>query len=187
MLFRRMSMIVGLMALTLGNPPVLAQSNNPSNFPSTPEPMMMGQMPGGGQGMDGEMGGPGGRMLEQLDLSDTQKQQMQDIRDSYQDRIEPLQERLRTQQDELRDLMAGNASDSEIRTKHNEVLSLRQELGNLHFESMLEVRNVLTESQRAEMAELMENRRGQGGPGIGQNNNPQGQGRPNRNGNRPQR
>jgi periplasmic protein CpxP/Spy len=173
MLFRRMSIVVGLMALTLGNPPILAQSNSPSNVPFSPNRMDMAQSHGGGGNR--EMGeGYKERMFEQLNLTDAQKQQLQDIRQRYGNQMQPLHESLRNQQNELRQLMAGNASDGEIRAKHNEVLTIRQQLGNLHFESMLEMRNILDADQRAQLAQVMENHR-QGRWNRRNNDNSQGQ------------
>lgn len=184
MLFRRMSIIVGLAALTLGNPPVLAQSNTPSSQPVPPQPMMMDAFPGGDQPMmmdDEQPGGGGDRMLEQLNLSDAQKNEIQSIRQRYREQMQPLHEQLRTQQDQLRDLLAGTATDSQIRTQHNQVLETRQKLGNLHFESMLEVRNVLDQNQRSQLAQMMEQHQhqhqGQGRRRGDNINNPQGQGR----------
>jgi periplasmic protein CpxP/Spy len=174
MLFRRMSIVAGLMALTLGNPPILAQSNSPSNVPFSSNRMDMAQSRIRGNKEMGE--GYKERMFEQLNLSDAQRQQLQDIRQRYSDEIQPLHENLRNQQDELRQLMAGNASDGEIRAKHNEVLTIRQQLGNLHFESMLEMRNVLDTNQRAQLAQVMENHR-QGRWNRRNNDNYQGQGR----------
>lgn len=172
MLFRRLSMITGLVALTLGNPPVLAQLNTPLTFSLNhhSNPTMMAQINGGmdhqmmnGDDDDAQGGqrGMGGRMLERLNLTDSQRQQIETIRQRYQDQMQPVQQQLITQQNELRDLMAGNASDSEIRTKHNQVLATRQELGNLHFDSMLEIRNILNADQRQQLSQMMENHRNQ--------------------------
>jgi periplasmic protein CpxP/Spy len=180
MLFRQMSIIIGLTALTLGNPPVLAQSNTPSSQPLAPQPMMMNEFPEGGGGQawmdEDQPGGDHDRILEQLNLSDAQKQEIQSIRQRYREQMQPLHEQLRTQQDQLRDLLAGTATDDAIRTQHNQVLETRQKLGNLHFESMLEVRNVLDQNQRNQLAQFMEQHHGQGRRRDGNRNNPQGQG-----------
>jgi len=102
----------------------------------------------------------GDRLMESLNLSDQQKQELNAIRQKYQGQMDQLNTELRTRQDELRNLMAGNAGDNDIRAKHNQVASLRQQLGELRFNSMLESRKVLTPDQRQQFAQMMDGRRG---------------------------
>jgi Spy/CpxP family protein refolding chaperone len=59
---------------------------------------------------------------------------------------------------ELRDLMAGTASADQIRTKHQQLQQLRQQLEEVTFESTLASREVLTPDQRKQLAQLMEQR-----------------------------
>ena len=167
MLFRRISIVAGLMALTLGTPSVLAQLSNSSSISNSTDSMMIAQFQGSESGVNDDFmaqDGPRGRIMEELNLSDAQKQEIQSIRESYRPQMQPLHEQLRSEQDELKNLMSSNASDSAIRSQHNEVISIRQELGTLRFESMLEVRNVLDESQRNQLREFMEENRGSRGP-----------------------
>jgi Spy/CpxP family protein refolding chaperone len=56
-------------------------------------------------------------------------------------------------------MMAGTASVSDIRTKQQEVVRLREELGNVRFESMLEMRAVLTPEQRDRIGQMLHQRR----------------------------
>jgi Spy/CpxP family protein refolding chaperone len=100
-----------------------------------------------------------GKFLEQLNLSEPQKQQISSIRQKYRGQIEQLQEKARVTQKELFDMMAGTESVSAIRSKREEAASLREELGNLRFESMLEMREVLTPQQRAQVAQRLQQRR----------------------------
>lgn len=99
------------------------------------------------------------RLMESLNLNDQQKQELNAIRQKHQSQMETLSAQLRTRQDELRTLMSSNASDNEIRAKHQQVADLRQQLGELRFESMLESRKVLTPDQRKQFAQLMDERR----------------------------
>jgi Spy/CpxP family protein refolding chaperone len=55
--------------------------------------------------------------------------------------------------------MVGNASEGTIRAQHEVVQDQALELADLRFESMLEIREILTPAQRAQAAELMEERR----------------------------
>ncbi|MGL5034546.1 MAG: Spy/CpxP family protein refolding chaperone [Microcystaceae cyanobacterium] len=96
------------------------------------------------------------RMMEQLNLSAQQKQDIDAIRQKFQGQTKPLQEQLRKQMEELRTMMDGAATSESIRTKHSQVMALRQQLGNLRFEGMLESRDVLTVEQRKQFAQLMQ-------------------------------
>ncbi|AGF51479.1 sll0858 [Synechocystis sp. PCC 6803] len=117
----------------------------------------------------GNKKGGQGQWMESLDLTDSQKQQLEAIRQKYQGQMQSLSEQMRTSQNELRTLMSGNGSDSEIRAKHNQVANLRQQLGELRFNSMLESRQVLTPEQRQKFSQLMQERRNsrQGRRGMG--------------------
>ncbi|MGH2412632.1 MAG: Spy/CpxP family protein refolding chaperone, partial [Microcystaceae cyanobacterium] len=92
-------------------------------------------------------------------LSEDQKKQQVSIRQKYKDQISQKMQSLRTLQQELRTMMAGETSATDIRAKHTEVAKLDQELSNLRFESMLEMREVLTPEQRSQFAQIMKQRR----------------------------
>jgi len=113
----------------------------------------------GDRGNRNEPGGRRGRFLEQLNLSEAQMQEIQAIRESYAPEMRELGEQMRTERQELRQLMVGNADDGEIRSQHDRVLDLHQSMAEMRFESMLEIRNVLTPEQRQEWSELVEQRR----------------------------
>lgn len=109
-----------------------------------------------------------GDIMEALDLSQAQKEELQSIRNQYQPRLMEKQEALFEAHQTLREMMIeDNASTSEIRTQHEQVQDLRQEMSDLRFESMLEMREVLTPEQREEFAQLMEERRAGRGRGRG--------------------
>ena len=60
--------------------------------------------------------------------------------------------------------MQGNASEDQLRSKHQEIANLRQQMGNIRFESMLEMRKILTAEQRQKLAQFLQQRRqGRGG------------------------
>jgi periplasmic protein CpxP/Spy len=99
------------------------------------------------------------RFFEQLNLSSTQKQQMASIRQQYKPQIEQLQNKAQVAQEELFAMMAGTDPADEIREKRQEAVEARQELGDARFESMLEMREVLTPQQRQQLAKIMEERR----------------------------
>ncbi len=104
--------------------------------------------------------GPG-RLMQQLNLSKAQMQQLAAIRQKYQQQMVQLKEQLQTNREQLRQMMTGTESAEAIRDKHQEMSNLQRQMESLRFESMLEMRNVLTPEQRQEFAQLMQQHRQQ--------------------------
>jgi periplasmic protein CpxP/Spy len=99
------------------------------------------------------------RWIGELNLTPDQMQRMQGIRSRYENQISQRAQALRQAETELQGLMASNADSNQIRAKHNQVQTLRQQLAQIRFESMLEMREVLTPEQRRQLAERMNQRR----------------------------
>lgn len=128
--------------------------------------------------------GKRGDMLQQLNLTDAQKKQMAAIRQKYQGQMQALRKDMRSAHDKLGQLMASSASDNEIRAQYQKVEGMKQKLSALRFESMLEMRKVMTPEQRAQFQKMMQARHdrfrngpGNGpgmGPGMGSGNGPGG-------------
>jgi protein CpxP len=153
---------------------------------SSAEPLNPNAGPGArpNQGpMTQNSGGFGGGFMQQLNLNSEQQQQLQGIRAKYQDQIEQQRAAMETARQQLGELMASDASVERLRSQHNEVMRLQQEMANLRFESMLETRQVLTPEQRQELSQRVQERRNNNqqrprqGNGIG---NRQGNGMGNR-------
>lgn len=110
---------------------------------------------------------PGGSQegwLQQLNLSQTQIQRIQSIRNQYKDRISQKRQSLKQAQQELQALMQSNAAKNQVMDKFRQVQGLRQQLEELNFNSMLDIREVLTVEQRRQLSEQMQ-RRKRGGSG----------------------
>lgn len=163
MLLRRVPLIA-LLLLSLGGSVALADPNLQTGYESLVAQNQPNQ-PRRNRDRDGWM--------DKLNLSAEQRQQIQSIRDRNKDQFQQRQQALRQQMQELRDLMAGNGSTDQIRQKHQQIQSARQELDNLRFENMLAIRDVLTVDQRRQMAEMMQQKRGKmrnrGGDNMGIN------------------
>jgi protein CpxP len=101
--------------------------------------------------------------LKDLNLSPEQIQQIRQIRGQYQGRLTQQRQAVQQAQQELKDLMAGNASTEQVRQKFDQVQRLRDELTKTRMESMLAIRGVLNPEQRQKLAELMRQR----GSGLG--------------------
>jgi Spy/CpxP family protein refolding chaperone len=152
MSLRKTSFLVTLVCLLIGSSAALAESpSNPNLFPDYTISQRRGNWNG--------QGGKREKLIEQLNLSNTQQQQIAAIRQKYQGQMSQAKQNMRAAQQQLRDLMAGNGSEAQIRSKHDEVVKLRQELEQLRFQSMLEMREVLTPEQRNQLAQLMQQRR----------------------------
>jgi len=109
-----------------------------------------------------------GRWLEALNLSAEQTERIQSIREEAKQAMEPLREQLQQEREVLQSQLAGDtATDDQLRAQHQETEDLHQQMGVERFETMLEIRRVLTPEQRSQMAELMEQRRAQRGQGQG--------------------
>lgn len=97
-------------------------------------------------------------ILQQLNLSWLQKQRIKQIHRQYQQRILQKKSQLKSLQEQLTVMMAGTDSIAAIRAKNRELVLLRQKVGELHFESMLATREVLTPEQRQKFKEIIESR-----------------------------
>lgn len=137
------------LALLTGAPAALAEPLTTSR----PSPLLLAQNPGRGAGLDGEA------LLETLNLSDGQRQQLQSIRQQYQPRISERSRSLREARQELRRLLTGSASESAIRDQRARVERLEREVEDLRFQSLLEMREVLTPEQRRRFGEYVDQRR----------------------------
>lgn len=94
-----------------------------------------------------------------LNLSDQQMQQLGEIRKKYRPQMQNLAQQMQAKSQELNRMMQGNASESDLRRKHQEIANLRQQMGNIRFESMLEMRKILSTEQRQRLAQILQQRR----------------------------
>ncbi len=145
-----------------------------------------GPAPGGPEGNQGgqrerrgDRGGPGGGMLRDLNLSADQTQQLNQVREQFRARMQQQQAAIRNARQEMGRLMAGSASADQLRQQHSRLQAEMQKMGDLRFESMLAMREILTPAQRQQLAQRMQERGPggrHGGPGgwgqQGQPNNP---------------
>lgn len=157
MTIRQNSLVIALLALFVGGSVVLAEPLFKKNLNSD---QFVAQTPEGRMGKRGKFGQ--GRVLEELNLSEQQQQQLEAIKQKYQGQFQPLRENMRTLRQELQTMMTGTASNNQIRAKHQQLAASRQQMENLRFESMLEMREVLTPEQRSKFGQLMEQYRGKG-------------------------
>ena len=164
MLLGQAKIITAAIALTIGGSLLIAKSPASANL----SPLESSQNPSLAQAT----GQPpnrkfrpsrfdGGRLMEQLNLNQGQKQQISAIRQKYQGQMQQLWEEMRSKRQKLEEMMAGTATEADIRRQHQQIAQLDQKMDNLRFESMLETRKVLTPEQRRQFAQLMQQQREQ--------------------------
>ncbi len=103
------------------------------------------------------------RMIEELNLTDEQVQQLDAIRSDRKDAAKSNYEALKTERETLRNLVSNSASVNELRSQHQKIQDLRQSMGSERFENMLQMYEILTPEQRTTFAEKMKMRGGRRG------------------------
>ncbi|MGD1851524.1 MAG: Spy/CpxP family protein refolding chaperone [Cyanophyceae cyanobacterium] len=112
---------------------------------------------GEGRGRGGRRSGPG--WLRDLNLTDAQQTEMRAIKEKYRPQMEQQRTEAKAAKDQMRQLMGNpSTSDDQLRSQHQKMQQLRQSKGNLKFESLLEMRAILTPEQRQQMAQQMAER-----------------------------
>ncbi|NEQ83828.1 MAG: periplasmic heavy metal sensor [Moorea sp. SIO2I5] len=101
------------------------------------------------------------RLMRQLKLDQVQRQQLKAIKLEYEESIIDLRQEMSQAKQILSELMVGTADRETIRTQYRQVQLLNQQLGELHFESMLQMREVMTPEQRIQFAQFMRQRSNQ--------------------------
>ena len=95
-------------------------------------------------------------ILHQLNLTSSQKEQIKKIHRQYRQQIIKKRSSLTILQQQLSELMVGTEPAELIRAKNRQLVDLREEIGELRFESMLATREILTPRQRQKFKEIME-------------------------------
>lgn len=93
--------------------------------------------------------------FSQLNLSDEQRQRIQQIRGQNSGRAREMQQSLKDQRNQLRELMFDPAASEEmIKQKRKEVRQLQDRLEEMQLGDFLSIRKVLTAQQRQRFAAL---------------------------------
>ena len=102
-------------------------------------------------------------MIEQLDLTEDQKSQLKEIRQSLKGTRREQRSTLKNKRDILENLLRDDAPESEIRKAHNELQTIKQALMLQRFEKMMSIRAILNAEQRQKFHELRPRRKGRHG------------------------
>lgn len=148
--------LVTLATVSLGSSAMALETVKDNSLSlDTAKPLYLAQM-----GQRGRQGGGDRRdFMEKLNLTTEQQQKMQSIRTKYQPQMDDIREEIRTEREKLRQMMTNNDSPDNLRSQHNKIASLNQRMGDLRFQSMLEMREVLTSEQRQQWNQMMEDKK----------------------------
>lgn len=106
------------------------------------------------EGREGMRGGDrmGGAIFRNLDLTDAQKTQMKQIRESHSQNLRPLMEQIRTKRQEIRQARQGGTFNEALVTqKLSEIAPLEAKLMGEQSRTHQEMLSVLTAEQKAKL------------------------------------
>lgn len=97
--------------------------------------------------------GKGGlrQMVEELNLTDEQKEKAKKIHQDGRDAIKAKREAMKKAHDELEAAIQGKATDDEVRAKFAALQKVQEDFAKARFEKVLALRAILTPDQRAKM------------------------------------
>ncbi|MGE0131778.1 MAG: Spy/CpxP family protein refolding chaperone [Blastocatellales bacterium] len=120
------------------------------------------QEPGQDKGAFGKHHGRGGRgmhggMFRKLNLTDAQKAQMKQLRQSHRERTQPLRQELRAKMQQLREANQGGAFNEALAAQTlTETAGLRAKLMGEHFKLRQEMMALLTPEQKTQFDQMRE-------------------------------
>ncbi len=95
------------------------------------------------------------QLQRELNLTSEQSEKIREIHAQAKEDMQSLHNNLKEQKEEMRSLLASNANTNRLRQQHERIQVLKERFDDQRFETMLDVREVLTPEQRSQMAELM--------------------------------
>lgn len=165
----KMLAVAGLMAATVAAPFALAQTGSENQSENRQERRAGRRGPGFGRG--GHFPGRhfSGRMMQQLNLSDAQKEQMKQIRQSHSERTKALRAELRAKRVELRKANQGDTFNEALaRQQLTEIAGIEAQLMGEQFKLRQEMGAVLTPEQKTQLDQMREQFKSKRGKGRGE-------------------
>ena len=93
------------------------------------------------------------RFFDRIDASAEQRKKLTEIIGKRVEESRPVREELRQKARELKQMMSGDsATDEQLRSKAGEIRALRSQLMDARFETLLQVRAVLTPDQKEQIS-----------------------------------
>ncbi len=93
-------------------------------------------------------------IFKQLGLSKEQKQQLDDMRKNKGADHKELKKKKKELRKSMNEAMMSDASETDLRSLHNQISSLQTQIKTKRFEKMLKIRKILTPEQRKTFFEM---------------------------------
>jgi protein CpxP len=142
--------LAALMAIALAVPVIMAQSSNEQSDKTVRSVRKRGQgrhAHSVGRGFDG-------MAFQRLNLTDDQKAQLKQLRQSYHERTKPLHQELRTRMQEMR--QTGTFDEALVAQKLAEIAPLRAKLMGEQFKLRQDAMALLTPEQKTQLEQMRE-------------------------------
>ncbi len=94
-------------------------------------------------------------LQRELNLTSEQSEKIREIHEEAKEDLKDLHQKLKEEREEMRSLLASNANTNRLRQQHEKIQVLKERFDDQRFETMLDVREILTPDQRSQMSELM--------------------------------
>lgn len=103
-----------------------------------------------------------GELLDQIELTSSQKSQLNTSREKLEKEIQAIRDQIKPKKKEMRKLMKSGVDQNEsaIRAKHKEIRELKGKIKDLRFENRLVVQKMLTDDQRKQLRKLRKSMKG---------------------------
>jgi protein CpxP len=138
-----------IMACTLALPAFAQSADQASPQPQDPGKRSFGRLHG--------RHGRGGGIWQRLNLTDAQKTQMKQIRESYRERTQPLQQELRAKKQNLRQANQGDTFNEAVAAQVlTESAPLKAKLMGERFKMRHEMLALLTPEQKNQLEQMRE-------------------------------
>lgn len=95
------------------------------------------------------------KMLKELKLTPEQKTQMDGIHKTTEEKFEALFTRMKATREKMQNAIKADV-EADIRAAHDEMQTIKAEMGKIKFDALMEKRKILNPDQRKKMASLKE-------------------------------
>jgi Spy/CpxP family protein refolding chaperone len=95
-----------------------------------------------------------GKIIDMLELTDQQKEQIQEIRQEYRKKIIPLHADLKLARIDLRESFSDNRGEKQVKDAAEKVSEIRNKIYMLKIDERLDIRGTLTEEQLDKVSDL---------------------------------
>lgn len=96
------------------------------------------------------------KIFDQLDLTPQQSEEIDAIIQQSHNENADLKQQLQQTHEQMRSLFDSDASTAQLQQQHQQLQNLRQQLGDRRFNTMLQIREVLTPQQLTQLTQLRE-------------------------------